>query len=31
MTIILYKDQNIRVVISTANLIEEDWNDYSQG
>ncbi|XP_065351404.1 probable tyrosyl-DNA phosphodiesterase [Cloeon dipterum] len=31
MSIFLYKDKSIRVVVSTANLIEEDWNDYSQG
>lgn len=31
MGIYAYEDHSIRVVISTANLYYEDWNNYNQG
>lgn len=31
MSILLYEDDNMRVVVHTGNLIESDWEDRTQG
>ncbi|KAF4523281.1 hypothetical protein B566_EDAN009404, partial [Ephemera danica] len=31
MSVMYYTDRSLRVVVSTANLIPEDWRDYTQG
>lgn len=31
MMLIFYKDKSLRVVVSTANLYEDDWNNRTQG
>ena len=31
MSIMLYEDGNLRVIVHTGNLIESDWEDRTQG
>ncbi len=31
MSVLAYKDNSIRVVVSTANLVESDWENRTQG